>query len=91
MPDLIDRIEEHRRSLFVSRRIPVVFCVKCGSTNLDQNSVTEIRCYNCGNSAMWDSSRFSIRRGVEPNSESDVVKAVENEDRARQFVRRGIN
>lgn len=44
--------------------LPVVFCVKCGSTKLDQNFINELRCYDCGNTAPWDGHRFSINRDI---------------------------
>ena len=41
----------------------VVFCVKCGSTHIDQNFKNQLRCYNCGNKIeTWDGDKFSIVR-----------------------------
>lgn len=43
----------------------LVFCCTCGSPNVDQNSVSQLKCYTCGNVSYWDSYSFSIyREGV---------------------------
>jgi hypothetical protein len=44
----------------VQHRKPVIFCVQCGSTSIDQNSIDELRCYNCGNTLTWNAYRFSV-------------------------------
>jgi hypothetical protein len=46
----------------IQRRKPIVFCVQCGSTSIDQNFINELRCYKCGNSLAWNGYRFSISR-----------------------------
>lgn len=43
-----DRLDTYRESV-ANGSLPVVFCVKCGSTRIDQNSLTELRCYECAN------------------------------------------
>lgn len=58
---------------------PVVFCVRCGSTRVDQNSLTQLRCYDCDNTTAWNGLLFSIRRD---KSTSDVTRAFDNADRA---------
>jgi ribosomal protein S27E len=70
-----DRLKQHRESVGQFR--PIVFCVKCGSTCVDQNSLTELRCYTCGNTLPWDAASFSIRRNADPHGESDVKRAIE--------------
>ena len=55
-------------------RINQVFCVSCGSTRLDQNSRTELKCYSCGRGVFWNSLRFGIARQI--SSEKDVIDAV---------------
>jgi len=52
---------------------PIVFCVSCGSTNLDQNSVSQIQCYDCRNKGIWNGQKFSIARKGRPN---DVISAI---------------
>ena len=42
---LAQKILRHRKSLKTSNP-PVVFCVRCGATNLDQDSLTESMCYD---------------------------------------------
>lgn len=58
---------------------PVVFCVRCGSTRLDQNSITQLACYDCGNTIPWDGTLFSIRR--RPKYTGDVTSAFLNADK----------
>lgn len=77
---LAQKILRHRKSLKTSNP-PVVFCVRCGSTNLDQNSLTEIMCYDCENTIPWNGDLFSIRRGLDPSAESDVTDALEGAER----------
>lgn len=52
----------------------VIFCVNCGSTNIDQNSITELRCYSCHKSIVWNSFSFGIARN-EQNLD-DVFKSL---------------
>ena len=51
----------------------VVFCIKCGSTDVDQNYRNQLLCNHCGNFSIWDSSRFSIACD---GKEHDVVSAL---------------
>lgn len=48
-------------------RNATVFCVACGSRNVDQNSVFKLRCANCGNEMVWDATRFGIARRSDEN------------------------
>jgi hypothetical protein len=59
-----DSIKKHRS---------IVFCVKCGSTCIDQNSIDELRCYHCGNSLAWNGYSFSISRELDF---SDITHAL---------------
>jgi predicted RNA-binding Zn-ribbon protein involved in translation (DUF1610 family) len=72
-----DKLAKHRQTF--GQFAPVVFCVSCGSTCVDQNSLTEIRCYDCGNAAYWNARKFSIRRGLTEVGFSDVERAIERE------------
>lgn len=72
-------MDRHRKSAGQFR--PVVFCVKCGSTRIDQNSSTELRCYECGNTVPWDADSFSIRRWQDDVGEGDVQRAIERAGR----------
>jgi hypothetical protein len=57
----------------VARHQPIIFCVNCGSTNLDQNSKYMLQCYDCRGIALWDGHSFGIaRRG----SVQDVAHAL---------------
>lgn len=49
-------------STTVTRRQPIIFCVNCGSTNLDQNSKYMLQCYDCRGVALWDGHSFGIAR-----------------------------
>ena len=59
----------------IKEQVPVVFCVKCGSTHVDQNSINELRCYDCGNRLKWDARKFSISRNKDLR---DVMSAIRN-------------
>ena len=59
----------------ITEQVPIIFCVGCGSTHVDQNSINELRCYNCGNRLDWDARRFSISRNKDLR---DVVTAIKN-------------
>lgn len=63
-------------STSIQRRKPVVFCVQCGSTSVDQNFINELRCYECGNSLAWNGYRFSISREQEFDDISSALDAV---------------
>lgn len=52
---------------------PVVFCVNCGSTNLDQNSTSEIQCYNCRVKGIWNGKKFGVARN---GRIQDVISAI---------------
>lgn len=69
------KLETHRDS--IREHKPIVFCVKCGSTRIDQNSINELRCYDCENTMVWDASKFSIRRYLDEFGESDVRRAIQ--------------
>lgn len=64
------KLEEFRSS---KQYGAVVFCVKCGSASLDQNFKFQLRCYNCQNVSIWDSSRFSVARD---GAEQDVIDGI---------------
>ena len=66
----MERLKTFNQS--VKENLPVVFCVKCGSTHLDQNFINELKCYNCDNSMKWDGILFSISRN---KSEQDAITA----------------
>ena len=61
---------------------PIVFCVDCGSTRLDQNFFYELRCYNCGNTTNWDGFKFSIARNGDIE---DVEAAIESKEASTRF------
>ena len=54
----------------IKRRHAVVFCVRCGSTAIDQNFRSELRCYDCGNTLLWDADRFSVARDISPDHDA---------------------
>jgi hypothetical protein len=67
-----EKIERFLKSK--DEHLPVIFCVRCGSTHLDQNFIDELRCYECGNvSRHWNGKKFSIARNIKVQ---DVVRAV---------------
>lgn len=49
-------------STSVARKQAIIFCVNCGSTNLDQNSKYMLQCYDCRSIALWDGHSFGISR-----------------------------
>ena len=53
-----NQMSEFRRH----RQRPIIFCVKCGSLEVEQNSVNVIQCLNCRNQIFWNGYRFSIAR-----------------------------
>lgn len=53
-----------------------IFCVNCGSTRLDQNSLYELKCYNCNQGTFWNSLRFGVARQI--SSIADVRNALTN-------------
>lgn len=56
----------------------VVVCVNCGSTITDQNGLSEIACYTCGNTTYWNAYRFSIIREGDPQvSRGDFINALQ--------------
>jgi hypothetical protein len=83
-PSVKERLERHAECLR-EERYPVVFCVRCGSTHIDQNSLTELRCYDCGNTLAWDGSRFGVNRYATevamPDRFRDAANAFRLEDR----------
>lgn len=70
LPDEV-KMKRHKKSFAESK--PVVFCVRCGCTLVDQNIPTELRCYECGTTMSWNANKFSIRRSG--GGESDVITA----------------
>lgn len=67
-----DRLKRHVMTVREGY-LPVVFCVKCGSTVIDQNSPDELRCYTCQNTMAWDNSLFSINRDVARSGITDAA------------------
>lgn len=47
-----------------SLRLPVLFCLNCGSIELDQNDVFSIECYNCHQTSLWNGLKFGITRSA---------------------------
>jgi predicted RNA-binding Zn-ribbon protein involved in translation (DUF1610 family) len=54
---------------------PIVFCVKCGSTLIDQTAIYKLSCLTCGNSTLWDGYNFAIARD---GSAYDAAHSFEN-------------
>ena len=83
MASIKEKLEEHARCL-AEERYPVVFCVLCGSTCIDQNFLTELRCYQCGNTLAWDGTKFGINRYAAdptmPGRFTDAANAFRLED-----------
>lgn len=69
----IEKLDRHRASI-AQGYLPVVFCVKCGSTLVDQASLSLLRCCDCGNSTPWDGRSFSINRDASKIDVSDKVR-----------------
>lgn len=67
-----DRLKTFRDSVGTTKA--VVVCVKCGSTSIDQNFLNQLKCYECGNESIWDSSRFTISRD---GDEHDAISGFE--------------
>jgi ribosomal protein L37AE/L43A len=41
----------------------MVVCVKCGSTEIDQNDLNLLKCYTCGNTMPWNAAeKFAVIR-----------------------------
>jgi hypothetical protein len=59
-----EKLEKFQKD--IKRGHAIVFCVRCGSTIIDQNSKTELHCYDCGNTLLWDADRFSVARDGAP-------------------------
>ena len=55
---------------------PVVFCFNCGSTNLDQNAVFHIQCYECRNSELWNGLKFAICRKGDVRETASMLRDV---------------
>ena len=68
---VLERGEQFEKDII--QRKNVVFCAQCGSTYVDQNFRTQLKCYNCGNVSIWDSERFSIARDY---SKHDAAKGL---------------
>ena len=69
--DIETKLKRHRES--IKNSVPIIFCVRCGATFVDQNFPTELRCYECGTTMPWNSKKFSIRRGLD--AAHDVISA----------------
>lgn len=67
----------HTFSATFHSRGATVFCANCGSCNVDQNFINELRCYDCGNKAIWDGTGFGILR---PGNSEDLIQAFNNHD-----------
>ena len=65
--ELEDRIQNFISS---SPRKPTLFCVNCGSTDIEQYAISELGCRNCDQRFPWNGLRFSIAR---PNQGVDDV------------------
>jgi hypothetical protein len=66
--ELIDEIgrklEKFAKQIIAdSPTTPVVFCLNCGSVNIDQNSVSQLQCYDCREVSLWNGRKFGIARG----------------------------
>jgi len=80
-----ERLERHAECL-AEERYPVVFCVRCGSTHVDQNFLTELRCYDCGNTLAWDGLKFGVNRyateATAPERFMDAARAFKASEKA---------
>jgi hypothetical protein len=80
----MDKIVVDKKAKFddsLKKSQPIVFCVECGSTFVDQNAIYALRCGDCGNEILWNGTKFSISR----NSEfDDETSAFENVERRKQ-------
>lgn len=66
-----------------SRQANIILCVPCGSANIDQNSLHELHCYDCGNRLPWDGLVFTIARTRGVDLEDDrCTTAVDDAERA---------
>lgn len=74
-PESLAQLDEFRHS----RRRPIIFCVKCGSLEVEQNSLHALQCLNCRNTLFWNGYRFSIAREnyAEEDAKSAFVTAKE--------------
>jgi hypothetical protein len=70
---IVLKLKEFSSSIRKSQ--PTVFCVKCGSTEVDQNAIYKLRCINCGNFGLWDGLSFAIARD---GSAYNAVSSFEN-------------
>jgi|GEM_PF-2681405 len=68
-----EQLSEFKRQ----RQRPIVFCVKCGSLEVEQNSVNVLLCLNCRNQIFWNGRRFAIAR--EAYAEEDAVMSFTSE------------
>ena len=58
--DLVAKLERFRET--AGYQANIVYCVRCGSTNIDQNSLHELHCCDCDNRLAWDGLSFGIAR-----------------------------
>jgi len=61
----------------IKTRKPIVFCVQCGSTSIDQTAIYKLECSNCGAHALWDGFTFGIARD---GGEHDAKSSFENRE-----------
>ncbi len=55
-----NRLQKFRET--IEYRNAIIVCVGCGSTVVDQNHLTELRCNSCGNTLPWDGTKFTVAR-----------------------------
>lgn len=51
------KFEEDRQSYS-----PTIFCVKCGSTKIEQNAIHKLECMECRNAILWNGYKFAVAR-----------------------------
>lgn len=79
----IDLSQESKLREFSNGRTrPMVFCVNCGSLEVEQTAVHALDCLNCNNRLFWNGYRFSIAR--ERYAEEDVASAIMAEQDFRE-------
>ena len=52
------RIEKFTEA--IAQQCPIVFCVRCGSTRVEQRTLAELSCVDCGNCLPFDGLSFSL-------------------------------
>jgi ribosomal protein L37AE/L43A len=79
LKNMNEQLEKFRETVKTQKNI--VVCVQCGSTAIDQYSVSTIQCSDCGNVWIWDAKRFTIARNA------DETDAAEGLDYKRRHFR----